>query len=137
MSTYAPPDKILSIFNPSDWQYAEDTVMTQALADERYLKLTGGNESGAVNFGSTIAVTGTSTFTGNSTFSNNLSANTATFSGNVAFDANTLFVDSVNNAVGCGYEPSSIGSTYHLLVGSKGIFNNGAYTGGGNINILN
>lgn len=55
---YNPPNKIVPTFNPDDWRYGENISLTQADADARYLKLTGGTEKGAVNFNKTISVSG-------------------------------------------------------------------------------
>lgn len=91
MSIYNPPEKIVPIFNPDDWNYGTDIQLTQADADERYLKLTGGTEKGAVIFNKTISVSGNTslanvavsglTSTGSLSATGDISAVNATLSG--------------------------------------------------------
>lgn len=50
MAIYNPPTEILTIFNTSNWESGNDNNLTQSSADLRYLRLTGGTESGNVNF---------------------------------------------------------------------------------------
>ena len=59
MSSYNPPEKIVPIFNPSDWLYGSDIQLTQADADLRYLRLIGGIERGDVIFNQDVEVGGT------------------------------------------------------------------------------
>lgn len=51
MSAYDPPlEYPQTIFNPSNWGVSTSSTLTQQQADNRYLKLTGGTESGRVFF---------------------------------------------------------------------------------------
>jgi hypothetical protein len=54
MSAYPPPDDFLPIFNESEYG-SSSSSLTQASGDLRYLKLTGGIESGLVTFNAGLA----------------------------------------------------------------------------------
>ena len=97
---YDPPRKILTIFNPSDWEYLGDTELTYDTADARYLRLDGGTEQGPVLFNkgfNTSANVGVNTTSATRTLTVNGDVG---ISGNVYIDGNTLFVDATNNYVG-------------------------------------
>jgi hypothetical protein len=49
MSSYSPPENILPIFNENEYTQP-DSTLTQGAADDRYLKLSGGIETGLVSF---------------------------------------------------------------------------------------
>jgi hypothetical protein len=55
MSVYPPPTNDLPIFNPSEFESSSSTL-TISTADSRYLKLTGGTESGLVTFASGLTI---------------------------------------------------------------------------------
>ena len=60
MAAYDPPNHIppLSIFNPEEYYSANDTTgITQAAADARYLRLSGGVLSGSCTFNSGLSCT--------------------------------------------------------------------------------
>ena len=54
MSSYPPPSKLPATFNASNWIFSTPT--TQQQNDTRYLKLTGGTETGLVNFNAGVNV---------------------------------------------------------------------------------
>lgn len=68
MSSYPPPTEILPIFNDSNYDYGS-SGLTFTDADTRYLRLTGGVESGLVAFNAGITAT-TQTTTGAALFGN-------------------------------------------------------------------
>ena len=66
MSSYPGPIALLPIFNSQEFNYSSSSLIVST-ADKRYLRLTGGIESGLVTFNGGLATStiynGTGTFT--------------------------------------------------------------------------
>ena len=52
------PFPLNPIFNPLDWAYADDTLLTITIADARYLKKAGDTATGLINFNLGITTAG-------------------------------------------------------------------------------
>jgi hypothetical protein len=89
MSLYPPPENNSPIFNPSTY-IASQTQLNISTADARYLKLSGGIESGLVTFNSGLTSVGGVNIT-NSSASTSSTTGALIVSGGIATAANSYF----------------------------------------------
>ena len=67
MASYVAPENLLTIFNPNEFN-ASDSTLSIATGDLRYLKLTGGNLTGAVSFTQGLSSSGVITNSAGTSF---------------------------------------------------------------------
>lgn len=120
MSEYNPPDNLNPIFNPNEYLVADENL-TLAIADGRYLKLTGGVVGGLTTFNAGLNSAGIVNIS-NSTQSTAPTNGALVVSGGLGVARNSHFNGTVHVPVGSAAAP-----TFAFISDpNTGIFQNGA-----------
>ncbi|NBP16471.1 hypothetical protein EBU95_19135, partial [bacterium] len=129
MSSYTPPTYINPIFNPTNWN-VDSATLSLSTADARYLKISGGIETGLVTFNSglTSSTINLGTAGNITTTDNDVNINAID---DLYIDGNVLVVDNTNDRVGILTTTPSytldvngdINTSGNILIGGVNILN--------------